>query len=94
MAEGNWRTSVEQARRVAERLLDEDQRITMNLFSLILSDEASAAWTDERQFLICQSNPRTSAWAWFALDADAARKRLERRFFPAYCRPAPKCTST
>lgn len=43
MAEGNWRTSVEQARRVAERLLDEDQRITMNLFSLILSDEASAA---------------------------------------------------
>ena len=72
MAEGNWRTSVEQARRVAERLLDEDQRITMNLFSLILSDEASAAWTDERQFLICQSNPRTSAWAWFAPDADAA----------------------
>lgn len=90
MAEGNWRTSVEHARRAANRLLDENQRITMNLFSLILSDEGSAAWTDERQFLICQSNPRTPAWAWFAPSADAGAETAGTEIFSGILRACPE----
>lgn len=90
MANEAWKKSIAEARQTMDRLLDEEQRITMNLFSLILSDERSAAWTDETQFLICQSNPRTPAWAWFAPNADAAAETAGAAIFTEILQACPE----
>lgn len=51
-------------------LLDDNAKITMNLFELILSEAKVCAWSDHKNFIICQSNEQTPIWAWFADDMD------------------------
>lgn len=48
------------------RLLPPDEQYTMNLFSLILSDEQALAWTDGRHYLAAQSSGGTPLWLWLA----------------------------
>lgn len=75
----DYRVSSRAAQQIVSRLLDENDRVTMNLFELILSAPEAMAWSDQHSFLICQSNARTPVWAWLSpgIHADAANEAAE-----------------
>ena len=62
---------IDTARRASRALLDENARVTMNLFELILENPKSRAWSDQAQFLICQTNAQTPVWAWLSETMDS-----------------------
>lgn len=58
------------ALRYVKEMLDFNERVTMNLFYLILSDSKAYVWSDHKNFIICQSNDQMPMWVWLADDID------------------------
>lgn len=55
---------IETIRRDVAALLDENERITMNLFEMILAGKEPFCLSDHESFILCQSNERTPLWLW------------------------------
>ena len=47
-----------------DALLNENERITMNLFEMILAGENPFCLSDHESYILCQSNERTPLWLW------------------------------
>lgn len=64
---------------VIRSLLTDDQRYTMNLFSLILSGGNPFFRTDESSYVVAQSNETSPLWAWFgpAMTQAAVREAVD-----------------
>ena len=64
---------------IIRSLLTDDQRHTMNLFSLILSGGNPFFRTDESSYVIAQSDEKSPLWAWFdpAMTQSALREAAD-----------------
>ena len=68
-----FKTDADETKILVEKLLDENERRSMNLFRLILSGFAPFAFSDGKEFIIMQTCETTPIWAWFGADiSDAA----------------------
>ena len=68
-----FKTDADETKILVEKLLDENERRSMNLFRLILSGFAPFAFSDGKEFIIMQICETTPIWAWFGADiSDAA----------------------
>ena len=55
---------IETIRRDIAALLDENERIPMNLFEMILAGKEPFCLSDHESFILCQSNERAPLWLW------------------------------
>ncbi len=70
MDDSVYRIDAADAKRLALRLLDEDERIAFNMFELILRDPDAFAWSDGESFLFAQTDRNAPLWGWLSDDAD------------------------
>lgn len=64
MPESKYRITSAAALHNVHTLLDANEQTTMNLFLLIFESPDSMAWSDNRSFIIGQSNEKTPVWIW------------------------------
>lgn len=71
--------SSEEAKNLVEKLLDENERRTMNLFRLILSSFSPFVFSDGENYIIMQTYVESPVWAWFRpdLQTNAAEEAAE-----------------